>query len=437
MSELRSVLEALAADDLHELSDGAVLERVALLVAVVNRANAELARTVRHADSTQAAEHDGLKSMQSWLRGHARLSAAEASRVVRSGRALEHLPAVAAAFAEGEVSAAQVAVIAGAVTEGNVTRAAAQGVELAPFDQLWAQVAAEAPFDALGPTVKAYENALDPDGPEPDPTEGRRLSMVRHADGSGTGRFDLDPVGFEKVQAAIESIVQASRPKGDERARAQQNADALVQLCDNQLAAGSLPTLRTQKPHVIVTIDAEDLTGTSTTGTGAGRTGFGAAISAARARWLACDGIISRIVLGPTASRWTSAALSGWCRRTSGGRSSSGMGTACSPAAMPRPTGATSTIWSSGSTAGRPRWTTPGWSANATTRRSTTASGSNEIPAGDGTPTAPTAPRSSSNRGWSPDSCRPSARRVRHLTADSVSLAAVVLAAPTQDQNHD
>jgi hypothetical protein len=299
MSELRSVLEALAADDLHELSDGAVLERVALLVAVVNRANAELARTVRHADSTQAAEHDGLKSMQSWLRGHARLSAAEASRVVRSGRALEHLPAVAAAFAEGEVSAAQVAVIAGAVTEGNVTRAAAQGVELAPFDQLWAQVAAEAPFDALGPTVKAYENALDPDGPEPDPTEGRRLSMVRHADGSGTGRFDLDPVGFEKVQAAIESIVQASRPKGDERARAQQNADALVQLCDNQLAAGSLPTLRTQKPHVIVTIDAEDLTGTSTTGTGAGRTGFGAAISAARARWPACDGIISRIVLGP------------------------------------------------------------------------------------------------------------------------------------------
>jgi uncharacterized small protein (DUF1192 family) len=155
MSELRSVLEALAADDLHELSDGAVLERVALLVAVVNRANAELARTVRHADSTQAAEHDGLKSMQSWLRGHARLSAAEASRVVRSGRALEHLPAVAAAFAEGEVSAAQVAVIAGAVTEGNVTRAAAQGVELAPLDQLWAQVAAEAPFDALGPTVKA------------------------------------------------------------------------------------------------------------------------------------------------------------------------------------------------------------------------------------------------------------------------------------------
>ena len=56
MSELRSVLDALAADDLHSFSEGAVLERVALLVAVVNQANAELTRTVTHAETTQAAE---------------------------------------------------------------------------------------------------------------------------------------------------------------------------------------------------------------------------------------------------------------------------------------------------------------------------------------------------------------------------------------------
>jgi hypothetical protein len=293
------VLDALAADDLHALSDGAVLDRVALLVAVQNRIAAELTRTVRLADTRQAAEHDGLKAMPSWLRGHCRLSAGAASQLVRSGRALEHLPAVAAAFGEGEVSAAQVAVIAGAVTAGNVARADAQGVDLAPFDQVWAQVASQASFDALGPAVKAYENALDPDGPEPDPTEGRRLSMVRHADGSGTGRFDLDAIGFEKVAAAVESIVQKSRPRGDERSRAQQNADALVQLCDNQLASGNLPMLRTQQPHVIVTIDVEDLADTEHSGRDAGRTGFGAAISAARARWLACDGIVSRIVMGP------------------------------------------------------------------------------------------------------------------------------------------
>lgn len=131
MGELTSVLDALAADDLHDLSDGQVLERVALLVAVANRANAVLTRTVRHAETTQAAEHDGLKGMRSWLTGHARLAPAEASRIVRSGRALEHLRALAAGFADGDVTAAQVNVVAAAVGPAEVARAAEQGVDLA------------------------------------------------------------------------------------------------------------------------------------------------------------------------------------------------------------------------------------------------------------------------------------------------------------------
>ena len=53
--------------------------------------------------------------------------------------------------------------------------------------------------------------------------------------------------------------MQADRPKGDLRTRAQQQADALVQLADNQLAAGKLPFLRTVKPNVVVTIPAETL----------------------------------------------------------------------------------------------------------------------------------------------------------------------------------
>jgi hypothetical protein len=105
-------------------------------------------------------------------------------------------------------------------------------------------------------------------------------------------------VGIEKVLAGIESIVQASRPKGDDRTRAQQQADALVQLCDNALASGQLPKLRTVKPHVVLGLDMDDFVDTATN-PGAARTGFGAQLSAARARWLACDASISRIVMGP------------------------------------------------------------------------------------------------------------------------------------------
>jgi hypothetical protein len=64
------------------------------------------------------------------------------------------------------------------------------------------------------------------------------------------------------------------------------------------LAAGQLPTLRGHKPQLIVKIGIEDLAD-PTTGPGAADMGFGATISAARARWIACDGAVTRIVLGP------------------------------------------------------------------------------------------------------------------------------------------
>jgi hypothetical protein len=198
VGELQSTLDALAAEDLHALGEGAVLDRTALLVAARNRLDAELIRTARHAECTQAVEHDGLKSPRSWLIGHARLAPAEASRIVRSGRALEHFPALAAGFADGHITAAQVNLVAEKVGPGELARAAEQGIDLAPFDEAWARVAAEAPHQTLAVAVQAFEDALDPDGAEPDPTEGRRLSIAKHTDGSITGRFDLDAVGGEK-----------------------------------------------------------------------------------------------------------------------------------------------------------------------------------------------------------------------------------------------
>jgi hypothetical protein len=265
VDELMASLDALAGEDLAPLFGPALLERLRPLLAAQNRLAAEIARTVRECEVSGAAEGDGLKSMGSWLCGHGHLSAREAARVVRAGRALEHLPAMAAAFAAGEVTGGQAAVI------GRVDTAKA---------------------------VEHYLDRLDEDGPEPDPTEGRRLVLTRHGDGSISGRFDLDAVGGERLQAALESLVQAGRGAGDERTRAQQSADALVQLCDNQLAAGQLPILRGHKPQVIVKIDAEDLVDPAT-GRGTGEMGFGATVSAARARWLACDGNITRIVMGP------------------------------------------------------------------------------------------------------------------------------------------
>jgi hypothetical protein len=281
-----------------DLGSGDALDHVAALVAERNRQDARLARLVRAAEVEQASERDGLKSMMSWLRGHCRLSPAEASRLVRNGRAMEHLPVLGEAHDAGLVSAAQVAETARAVTHQRLSDAAAAGVDLAVIDAVFTSVAIEQEHADLVQVVQRYLDDLDPDGPEPDPTEGRSLTLAKHGDGSLSIRGQLDAVGGERLQAALESSTQANRPAGDERTRAQRLGDALVQLCDNALAAGGLPITRGIKPQVIVKLDLEDLAAPATGG-GAAQMGFSAIISAAKARWLACDGAVSRVVFGP------------------------------------------------------------------------------------------------------------------------------------------
>jgi hypothetical protein len=298
LADLEAVLVRLAAEDLKPMFGPQVLDRTGRLLRAQNRVAAQVARSVREGELTQAPEHDGLKTMQSWLRGHARLSPSAAAQLVRAGRALEHLPAVAAVFADGRITAEQVTTITPVTRDEHRAAAAEQGVDLAAVDATLADVAATRPHGELAQVVHHYLERLDPDGDEPDPTEGRSLSIAKHPDGSVTGRFDLDAVGGEKVQTVLESMVQAARSAGDTRTRAQQFGDALVQWADNTLAAGDLPILRTVKPHVQVIINIEDLVAPAI-GPAAGEMGFGATISAARARWLACDGNVSRVIMGP------------------------------------------------------------------------------------------------------------------------------------------
>src|SRR3954468_18137453 len=232
-----SALDGLAADDLFGMSAAGLLDRTAQLVRARNRIDAELARTVRRAELTQAPEHDGLKTMASWLRGHARLSPAVAGQLVRTGGALEFLPMVAAGSAAGVITAEQVAVMAKVTRPEQLSAAADQGVEIAEVDGVLAETAATRQHGQLGRVVGHYLARLDPDGPEPDATEGRSLTLARHSDGTVALRGELDAVGGEKL-AALESFVQADRPAGDRRTRAQRLGDALVQLADNALAYG-------------------------------------------------------------------------------------------------------------------------------------------------------------------------------------------------------
>jgi hypothetical protein len=283
---------------LHVMSDGELLAEVAGLVAQRNRLEARLTRAVRVADARRACESDGLTTMASWLRTHTGLKGNAASGLVHRGRALDLLPATAAAFAAGAIGADHVTEISTITAPEHLAAAAAQEVELGEVDAALATIAVGRPFRKLTEAVVHYLARLDPDGPEPEPGQQRSLQIITHPDGTVTIRAELDPVGGEKVKAVLEPIAARSRTAGDDRTPSQRRGDALVQWADNTLAAGQVPIQRTRRPGIAAVLDLDALVDPAT-GTTTARMGFGATISAARARWLACDSTVARIVMGP------------------------------------------------------------------------------------------------------------------------------------------
>src|SRR4051794_23964702 len=156
MGELASTLDSLAVDDLPAMFGPQLLERLGELLNAQNRLAAEVARTVRQCELADAPEFDGKKTMASWLRGHARFSGQAAAEVVAIGRAMERLPSVAAACADGAVTAAQAGVIAQIARPEELARADAQGVDLAAVDQAMVTVATTQSHEQLVAVVRHY-----------------------------------------------------------------------------------------------------------------------------------------------------------------------------------------------------------------------------------------------------------------------------------------
>src|SRR4051794_35066769 len=160
---LSSLLDELAGEDLHALSSPELLDRIRKMIAARNKLDAELARTVRVAGNAQAFQTDGMATPQSWLRGHCRLSPGAASQVVRNGRAVEQLPAVAAAHAAGEVTADQVALIRRITEPRSAALIAEQDGSLEGIAEVLAGFAVTHRHDELARLVHTFLARLDAD----------------------------------------------------------------------------------------------------------------------------------------------------------------------------------------------------------------------------------------------------------------------------------
>ena len=121
--------------------------------------------------------------------------------------------------------------------------------------------------------------------------ERRRLHISSSIEGLVVLDGVLDAEGGNTVLTAISGL---AGPGGgaDGRTSAQRRADALVELARHGLDHAELPDSGGERPHINVTIDLAALR----TGRGAGELDFTGPIPAARARQLACDAGVSRII---------------------------------------------------------------------------------------------------------------------------------------------
>ena len=124
--------------------------------------------------------------------------------------------------------------------------------------------------------------------------------MASGFDGRVHLRGDLDAVGGEYLHTALAALMNGDRPAGDPRGHAERQADALVALARGALDGGSLPDVRSERPHVRVTIDWQALCAErGAPGVAGGELGWTGPITPETARRLACDASVVRVISGP------------------------------------------------------------------------------------------------------------------------------------------
>lgn len=299
LDRLREVIDELTGLSLVERGTDQLCQVARDVTVQVGRLEGVRARAVLAAESTGEIERSGATSGTAWLADVTGGTPAVAARTASLGRALERLPSLAAAVADGTVGTEHAASIA---------RAADRGV--LDDDQLGAAVveATQLPAGAFTRFVRGTEARTDQRQRRRDERRARERRSARwwrEDDGSVRGDFHLDAIAGETFVTAIDALAQpdpADTPDGLRRSPTQRRADALTALARLALDRGETPLVRTVRPHVTVTVPVSMLAESDADAEADGALGTlpdGTIVSAETARRLLCDASVRRVVLDP------------------------------------------------------------------------------------------------------------------------------------------
>jgi hypothetical protein len=246
LEDLSTVIDGLAGEDLARFADG---DSVVTLHRQLARLDALLTAVTAEFDANREWAADGARSAAGWTTARCRISSAESRRRLRLGRELAHLPDFARAWADGDITAEQVAVMARAHTP-------ATDEALQRDQAMLADEARHLRFRNFARLVAYWEQLADPDGSE-EQAEARRarrdVTLSESFEGMYFGKITLDPVSGSIVAGELDRLEQqlfdadwaeARARLGDReptiadlsRTPSQRRADALVEMATRSAA---------------------------------------------------------------------------------------------------------------------------------------------------------------------------------------------------------
>jgi hypothetical protein len=286
VASLRSALDELRAEDLRDVSDAVIEEDFRELQRASRVVEAERLRRLAEIERRGLHGRSGHVSAGAWLADNFRMGWSQAAVDVRAARALGRMPVAREALAEGELSAfALRGLVAARETSPNAFRESEEALVAA---------ARSLPAKALSNRLATWHQRVDASRAEEDARrrfERRRLHLTTTLHGMVRVDGELDAETGQTVITALRAVTPAP-PSSDGRTPPQRRADSLGEICRHFLDTAERAEVGGERPHVVVTVDADALAEKS----GPGELDDAGPVSAETVRRWACDASISRVI---------------------------------------------------------------------------------------------------------------------------------------------
>jgi hypothetical protein len=281
-------MDATADLEMNQMTDAEVRDELIRECRERDGRDMRISRLATRFAASDVWDDEGFVSAIDWIRFNCHMTSNAAADLIAVGKNLPRMPETDVAVSRGEIGFAHAKAMA--------RTAAAIGATFEEGPLL--EKARENSPGKFYYICNHYRHAADRKGFEAEQTElveNRRLWVTSCENGDVQVYGIFDPEGGAVLRTAWEPLARSSGA-GDYRSPEKRFADAAVELAMYALDTGLIPQKGSQRTHLQVTTSLETLRGLP--GASAAEMELSLPISSKTVERLACDALITRIVLG-------------------------------------------------------------------------------------------------------------------------------------------